>query len=105
MIDALDEANAPQDTDEATESLSSSMVSEAIHTKLGSPKLETTLKEFMEVATGPGNPLPQTFQAKLETFLNYFCRQLDQPSYTQYLKVRKEDMVMGFILIVYVSLI
>ena len=97
MLDMLDEASAPGDIDERTESQSSSLTSTTaslVHTKLGSPKAETTLKEFMEVSTGLGNPLPRTFQGKLETFLNNFCA-VNQPStHTRYMRVQKENKVM-----------
>lgn len=100
MLDALDEVNTTlEDTDEMTELPSSSTVSTStpiIHTKLGSPKTQTTLKEFMQVSTGPGNPLPQTFRRDLETFLNNFYT-VNQLPHTEYLKVRGEDKVMGFI--------
>jgi len=104
MLDIHDEATVPSDADETTEFPSSSSGASAttsiVHTKLGSPKPETTLKEFMEVPTGLGNPLPRTFQGKLETFLNNFCA-VNQPStHTSYLKVRKEDKVTRYISIV-----
>lgn len=101
MLDALDEANIPpEDANEATELVSSSIASamstSILHTKLGSPKPETTLEEFMQVSTGPGNPLPRTFRKELEIFLNNFYA-ANQLPYTEYLKVRGEDKVMGFI--------
>lgn len=106
MLDALDvAASMPTDTDEATELPSSESlpVSTGLspnHVKLGSPiKRETnTLEEFMGVSAGPGTPLPQMFQRKLEAFLN-------TPSVTnrtrrkEYLRLKKDDKVIGFILI------
>ena len=89
MIEALDEADAPEDVDNVTESSSSSPASartSIIHTKLGSPKPVVTLEGFMQVPTGPGNPLPRTFQGKLETFLNT-SHAVDRPSREEYLKV------------------
>ena len=104
MLDILDEANTPPEgADEATESLSSpttSATTQIVHTKLGSPKPETTLKEFMQDSTGLGNPLPRTFQGELEAFLNNFYA-VNQLHRTRYLKVRGEDKVMKFISIVY----
>ena len=99
MLDILDEANAPGDTDNATELLSTARTS-TIHTKLGSPKPAATLKDFMQVLTGPGNPLPYTFQGKLETFLNT-SDAANQASRGKYLKLQKEDKVTKSIVIVY----
>lgn len=98
MLDILDGVNTPEDTNETTELLSSSTVSATsiVHTKLGSPKPDTTLKEFMQLSTGPGNPLPRTFQGRLETFLNNFYEVNQLPRAT-YLKLRGEDKVMRFI--------
>jgi hypothetical protein len=101
MLDALDEANTPKDTDETTKVPSSSPTSGSIvHTKLGAPiTAVTTFEEFTEVSAGPGNPLPRTFKGKLEAFLNNFCA-ANQPSHATYPKVRKEDKVPRFILTV-----
>ena len=103
MLDILDEASASDDTDVATEHQSSSLTSATasiVHTKLGSPKPETTLKEFMEVLTGPGNPLPRTFQGNLEAFLNNFCAVNHPSTHTRYMRVQKEAKVMRCIPIV-----
>jgi len=109
MLDILDEASLSDDTDEVTELQSTSLTSATasiVHTKLGSPKPDvTTLKEFMEVSTGLGNPLPRTFQGKLETFLNNFCAVNHPSSHTRYMRVQKENKVMRFILIIYGLLI
>lgn len=99
MLDILDETGA-DDTDEKTESQSSSITSATasiIHTRLGSPKPETTLKGFMEVSTGLGNPLPRTFQGNLETFLNNFCTMTQPLTHTRYMRLHKDDKVMIFI--------
>jgi len=104
MLDILDEAGLSDDTEEITEFQSTPLTSATvsiIHTKLGSPKPEpTTLKEFMEISTGPGNPLPRTFQGKLETFLNNFCSANYPSSHTKYMKVQKENKVIRFISII-----
>jgi hypothetical protein len=104
MLDILDEANKPVDMDETTElpasSSPASTVTSVVHTKLGSPKPKTTtLKEFMEVSTGPGNPVPRVFQGKLEAFLNNFCM-VNQLPHAQYLKLQGDNKVIGFISIV-----
>jgi len=97
MVDVLDEASLSDDTDETTELQSTSFTSTTasiVHTKPGSPKPETTLKEFMEVSTGPGNPLPCIFQGKLETFLNNFCAVNHASTHARYMRAQKENKVM-----------
>ena len=101
MLDTLDVANTPTDTDEVTELPSSfpmSMGTLAIHIKLGSPKCETTLEEFMGVLAGPGTPLPRAFQQRLEAFLNT-SSVTNQTQRKEYLRPRKEDRVIKYILI------
>ena len=104
MLDILDETSTSDDTDVTSEQQSSSLTSATasiVHTRLGSQIPEiTTLKEFMEVSTGPGNPLPRTFQGNLEAFLNNFCAVNYQSTHTRYMKVQKEAKVMRFITIV-----
>ena len=103
MLDILDAASLSDDIDEATELQSTSLTSATtsiVHTKLGSPKPEATLQEFMEVSTGLGNPLPRTFQGKLEAFLNNFCAVNHASSHTRYMRVQKENKVMRFIPII-----
>ena len=101
MLDALDVANVPTDTDEATELPSSLPVligTSTIHTKLGSPKHATTLEEFMRASAGPGSPLPRVFQQKLEALLNT-SDVTNRAHRKEYLRLRKEDRVIGSILI------
>lgn len=103
MLDALDAASMPTDTDEATElpsseSLPVSTGLSAIHVKLGSPKCETTLEEFMGVSAGPGTPLPRMFRRELEAFLNA-PSVTNRTRRTEYLRLQKDDKVIGFILI------
>ena len=107
MLDILDETGKPasEDTDEASESFASlgSAGTLIVHTKLGSPKPEATLEEFMQVSTGPGTPLPRGFQGKLETFLNTLQTAGRTPR-ERYLRVQKGDKVIKFISIIYALL-
>lgn len=107
MLNILDEAGRPasEDTDEASESpaLLGSAGTLITHMKLGSPKPETTLENFMQVLTGLGTPLPHGFQGKLETFLNTL-QAAGQPPCERYLQIQKGDKVTKFISIMYVLL-
>ena len=101
MLDAVDVANTPTDTDDATELPSSSpasMETPVIHTKLDSPKRETTLEGSVGVLTGPGTPIPWVFQQNLEPFLNKFAV-TDRTPRKEYLRLRKDDRVIGSVLV------